>query len=235
MRSLDKFGRGFRLTVELGLLLALCASSPLSAQDLAAPALRNDDQGQPAETVVVTAPKPDNPEYRLGPTDKLRITVYGEDDLSGEFQIDSAGNIRMPLIGGLKAAGLTAEQLGAQIENALDNGYLNDGRVAVEVSEYRPFYIIGQVNKPGEYPYVSNMSALNAIALAGGFTEKAVESTIYVRHEGEIGEHPIATGELTRINPGDVVRVSETTFWDVADVISPFSAFGYIIATAATP
>src|SRR5208282_5087669 len=194
------------------LLVGLAASA--RAQD--APPLK----GFVDDTVIVSAQRTSN-DYRFGPGDKLRVTVYGEDDLSGEFQIDGAGYVRLPLIGDLRAEGLTAHQLEARIKNALDRGYLNDARVAVEVKEYRPFYVIGQVNKPGEYPYVSNMSVLNAIALAGGYTGKAVESTLYVRHQGEVEEHAIETDQLTRIYPGDVVRVPETAFWSFADVLAP--------------
>jgi polysaccharide export outer membrane protein len=208
------------------LLVGLAASA--RAQDV--PALK----GVVDETVVVSAPRTSN-DYRFGPGDKLRVTVYGEDDLSGEFQIDGAGFIRLPLIGQMKAAGDTAHELETHVAQTLDDGYLADARVAIEVTTYRPFYIIGQVGKPGEYPYVSNMSALNAVALAGGFTEKAMESTLYVRHEGESEEHEITLSELTRIEPGDVVRVPETTFWRVVDVLAPLTGFGYVAAQAVAP
>jgi protein involved in polysaccharide export with SLBB domain len=208
------------------LLVGLAVSA--RAQDV--PALK----GFEADTVVVTASRTSN-DYRFGPGDKLRVTVYGEDDLSGEFQIDGAGFIRLPLIGQLKAAGATAHELETHVAQTLDDGYLADARVAIEVTTYRPFYIIGQISKPGEYPYVSNMNALNAVALAGGFTEKATESTLYVRHEGETEEHEITVDEMTRIEPGDVVRVPETTFWRVVDVLSPLTGFGYVAAQAVAP
>jgi polysaccharide export outer membrane protein len=209
-----------------GLLVGLAASA------------RADDalplKGVADDTVIVTAQRTNN-DYRFGPGDKLRVTVYGEDDLSGEFQIDGAGFIRLPLIGQMKAAGSTAHELETQVAQTLDDGYLADARVAIEVTTYRPFYIIGQISKPGEYPYVSNMSALNAVALAGGFTEKAVETTLYVRHEGETEEHEITVNEMTRIEPGDVLRVPETTFWRVVDVLSPLTGFGYVAAQAVAP
>jgi polysaccharide export outer membrane protein len=101
---------------------------------------------------------------------------------------------------------------------------LRNARVNIEVAEYRPFtIIIGEVNKPGEYPYVSNMTIVNAIALAGGYTGKAVLSSIYVRHESEAREHELALDQLTRIYPGDVVRVPETSFWSATDVLTPIS------------
>jgi protein involved in polysaccharide export with SLBB domain len=208
------------------LLVGLAASA--RAQDV--PALK----GVVDDTIVVTAQRTSN-DYRFGPGDKLRVTVYGEDDLSGEFQIDSAGFIRLPLIGQMKAAGATAHELETQVTQTLDDGYMADARVAIEVTTYRPFYIIGQISKPGEYPYVSNMSALNAVALAGGFTEKATETTLYVRHEGEAEEREVIVDEMTRVEPGDVVRVPETTFWRVVDVISPLTGFAYVAAQAIAP
>ncbi|HTW36533.1 MAG TPA: polysaccharide biosynthesis/export family protein [Rhizomicrobium sp.] len=209
------------------LLAGLTASA--HAQDAPPPLKGFED-----DTIVVTAQRTSS-DYRFGPGDKLRVTVYGEDDLSGEFQIDGAGYIRLPLIGQIKASGATAHELETEVAQTLDDGYLTDARVAIEVTTYRPFYIIGQVSKPGEYPYVSNMSALNAVALAGGFTEKAMDSTIYVRHEGEVDEREITMNELVRIEPGDVVRVPETTFWRVVDVLSPLTGFGYVAAQAAGP
>jgi len=162
-------------------------------------------------------------DYRLGVGDKLRVTVYGETDLSGDFQVDATGTVRLPMIGEVKAGGLTAHDLEGNIENALANGYLNDPRVSIEVTTYRPFYIVGEVLKPGEYPYANGMTAASAVALAGGFTPKAVESVLYVRHQGETGEHQLAATDASPIRPGDVVRVESTTFWDVMDVLSPLA------------
>ena len=215
----------FRRRVLAGASLLVGLAVSAHAQDV--PSLKGIED----DTVVVTASRT-NTDYRFGPSDKLRVTVYGEDDLSGEFQIDSAGFIRLPLIGPMKAAGSSAHELETFVAQTLDDGYLADAHVSIEVTTYRPFYIIGQVGKPGEYPYVSNMNALNAVALAGGFTEKAVESTIYIRHEGDAQEHEIPVDEFTRVQPGDVVRVPETTFWRVVDVLSPLTGFGYAAAAA---
>ncbi len=164
-------------------------------------------------------------DYRLGTGDKVRVIVYGEADLGGEFQVDATGYVRLPMIGQVKAAGLTAHDLEGSITTALGNGYLNDPRINVEVTTYRPFYVIGEVQKPGEYPYANGITASSAIAVAGGFTGKAVESVIYVRHQGEDTEHRMVVNEATPIRPGDVVRVNSTTFWDVMDVIAPLAGF----------
>lgn len=169
--------------------------------------------------------------YRLGPGDKLRVIVFGENDLGGDYEVDGSGDIRMPLIGQVHAQGDSAQKLGGVIADMLRQGYLKDPHVSVEVTTYRPFYIIGAVNKPGEYPYVNNMNALNAVALAGGFTLQAKDSVVYVRHEGSTVEHRMPVDESTIIRPGDVVRVDTTLFWDVMSLISPLSTFAAVAAT----
>ena len=179
-----------------------------------------------------TAAPPQLNGYMLGPGDKLRVSVYGEDDLTGEYQIDGSGMIRLPLIGTLRAAGYTAPAMESAIAGALAQGYLKNPRVNVEISAYRPFYIIGAVNRPGEYPYVNNMSALDAVALGGGFTDQAVSSTVYVRHEGSTREEELPASQLTRIWPGDVVRVKTTLFWDAMSVFSPLAGPAAIAAAA---
>jgi protein involved in polysaccharide export with SLBB domain len=185
------------------------------------------------ETVVVNAPRTND--YRLGTGDKVRVTVYDETDLSGEFEVDATGYVRLPLIGQVKAGGYTAFQLENAVEQALEDGYLKSPRVAVEVTTYRPFYIIGQVTKPGQYPYTNNMSALDAIGVAGGFTDHAIESTLYIRHEGETKEHEVPADETVKIRPGDVVRVDQTAFWDVASWLSPASSLALPLAYALRP
>ena len=162
-------------------------------------------------------------DYRLGTGDKIHVTVYDEADLSGDFQVDATGFIRLPLIGQVKAGGMTAHEVEGDIASALQQGYLNDPRVNVEVTTYRPFYIVGEVSKPGEYPYANGMTIPTAVALAGGYTPKAVESVVYVRHQGDKAEIRLAANEATPIRPGDVVRVDSTTFWDVIDVLSPLA------------
>ncbi len=203
----------------------------------AAPPLRYStmDQPRPVEQVTVTGLRQlQDGLYRLGPGDKLHLTVFNETDLSGDFAVDGQGFVRLPLIGQVPAAGLTTFALEARIADAFVNGgFLVNPRVSVEITSYRPFYIIGEVAKPGEYAYVNSMSAPNAIALAGGYTERAVESTIWVRHEGEAKEHEYAADETTRIYPGDVIRVSRSTYWSIitllSPIISPFSAIAYLL------
>ncbi len=135
-------------------------------------------QQQEPETVTVTGLRPSESDgYRLGTGDTVRVTVFGETDLSGTFEIDSQGYVRLPLIGQIAAAGLSTYGLESRITDSLISGkYLLNPRVNVEVTTYRPFYIVGEISKPGEYPYVNAMTTQNAIALAGGFTDRAVES-----------------------------------------------------------
>lgn len=186
------------------------------------------------ETVVVQGTRNDS-DYKLGAGDKVRVTVYGEEDLSGEFQVDSNGYVRLPLIGQVQAGGHSAYQLEGNVEAALENGYLKSPRVSIEVTTYRPFYIIGQVSRPGQYPYSSNMSALDAIGVAGGFTDRAVESTLYIRHEGEAKESEVPADETVKIRPGDVLRVEQTPFWAVASWLSPATSMALPLAYALKP
>jgi protein involved in polysaccharide export with SLBB domain len=173
-----------------------------------------------------------NSGYLLGPGDKIRVSVYGEEDLSGEYQIDSSGMVRLPLIGTLRAAGFTSPGLENAIAGSLAQGYLKSPKVNVEVSAYRPFYIIGAVTRPGEYPYVANMSALNAVAFGGGFTDQARQSTVFIRHEGSTNELEMPASQVTMVYPGDVIRVKNTVFWDAMSVFSPLAGPA-VLATAA--
>lgn len=202
----------------------LCAMALAVAGALAAAPARAANGGPP--TAYGSA------DYRLGTADKIRVIVYEEADLGGEFQIDATGFVRLPLIGQIKAGGTTARELESGIASALAQGYLNDPRVSVEVLTYRPFYVVGQVQKPGEYPFAVGMTPASAVALAGGFSPKAIESTVYVRHQGDAAEQRIAVNDAIQLRPGDVVRVDSTTFWDVMDILSPLagvSALRYTI------
>ncbi|MDF2809092.1 MAG: polysaccharide export periplasmic protein [Microvirga sp.] len=150
--------------------------------------------------------------YTLGIGDKLRITVFNEETLSGEFTVDSSGQVAMPLIGNLKAAGLNQRQLEETITAKLRGGYMRDPRVNVEVLTYRPFYILGEVSKPGEYPYRNGMNVMSAVAVAGGFTYRANDRTIYIRRAGRTDEQSYPVTTTTMVNPGDIVRVPERIF-----------------------
>ena len=204
------FGRGRASagSVLLGLFgllalafLAACASSPAPAP--ASPSGPGAAEASPANARQVTA-------YRLGTGDQLRVIVFGEEDLSGEFEVDDTGAVSMPLVGDIGASGLTLRSFEAAVRERLGQGYLKDPRVSVQVLNYRPFYIIGEVEKGGEYPFVSGMHMLNAVAVAGGFTYRANTSKVFITRGGEELEFEV-TPEL-RLQPGDVIRVPERFF-----------------------
>ena len=151
-------------------------------------------------------------EYRLGPADKVRINVFNEDALTGEFLVGGNGKISMPLIGEVQAAGLTVSMLQEEIAVALRQGYINEPRVSAEILTYRPFYILGEVNKPGEYPFTNNLTALNAVATAQGFTYRANTKMVYIKRAGDNGEQAYPLTTATQVAPGDTIRIGERYF-----------------------
>jgi protein involved in polysaccharide export with SLBB domain len=151
-------------------------------------------------------------DYRLGPGDKIRVTVFGHEDLSGEFEVDGSGNVSLPLIRNVPAQGLTVSQLEQAVIDRLQPDYLKDPSVSVEVLNYRPFYIYGEVNQPGSYPYVSGMTVLNAIAMAGGFTYRAKKSEVQIIRSDDTSKTPLEGGPDTQVLPGDVIEVPERFF-----------------------
>lgn len=151
-------------------------------------------------------------EYRLGTGDVVRVTVFGHEDLSGEFEIDSAGQLSLPLIQQVQAGALTASQLEGEIASALKPDYLKNPKVSVQVLNYRPFYILGEVNAPGSYSYVNGMTVINAVALAGGYTYRARENEVKIIRvdDPERAEQP--ADHATMVLPGDVIMVPERYF-----------------------
>jgi polysaccharide export outer membrane protein len=150
--------------------------------------------------------------YRLGAGDKMKITVYDEPDLTGEFLVDGSGEVQFPLIGQIRAAGLTVHEFVGSLTSTLAAKYLRDPKVSIEIENYRPFYIIGEVNKPGEYPFESELNVLDAVALAGGYTYRADHSDVYIRRYGSSDEKEEGFTADTKIYPGDVVRIPERIF-----------------------
>ena len=149
-------------------------------------------------------------EYRLGSGDRVKVTVFGEEDLSGEFELDGESRFSMPLIGTVDAQGTSPRALEGRIATLLQDGFLKNPKVSVEVLNYRPFYILGEVNEPGSYPYRAGMTILNAAAMAGGFTFRADERDIEVTR-GASG-NPRVMEPTTIVQPGDVIRVNESIF-----------------------
>lgn len=151
-------------------------------------------------------------DYLLGPGDKLRITVFEEEDLTGEFFVAGNGAISFPLIGDVNAAGKTVKMVQDAITAKLRDGYIKDPRVNAEVVTFRPYYILGEVAKPGEYPYSNGMTVLNAIATAGGFTYRANSRYVFIKRAGNSVEQRERVTGVLDLKPGDTVRVGARLF-----------------------
>jgi protein involved in polysaccharide export with SLBB domain len=149
--------------------------------------------------------------YRLGSGDRIKVTVFRHEDLSGEFTLDGAGNFAMPLIGEVQGYGLNTRELEERIEAKLQDGYLVDPQVGIEVLNYRPFYILGEIKAPGAYPYVNGMTVLNAVALAGGFSYRAKQDDFLLQRGGSNTGSTEVPGD-TPLLPGDIVTVQERFF-----------------------
>jgi polysaccharide export outer membrane protein len=180
------------------------ATATPSAEFAAAPAAQ-----APQTPTGGTLPTTD---YVLGIGDHIRLTVYGEDDLSGEYEVNSTGMMALPLIGAIKAAGTTLREFEEAVRVKLKAGYLNDPRVSVQVANYRPFFILGEVSKPGSYPYVNGMTVLNAVALAGGYTYRADDGGVTIVHATDAQKKEQRAREDDIVMPGDIVRVPERLF-----------------------
>lgn len=151
--------------------------------------------------------------YRLGAGDQIRVITFGEDQLTGEFRIDDQGRIALPLLGGTQASGLTTQQLEEKVVSELrKRGLLRSPSVAVEVIAYRPIFVLGEVAKPGQYPYQPGMTMLTSVAVAGGFTYRAYQDHAFVVRT--VGGESRDGLVLPRgyLAPGDVVRVYERRF-----------------------
>jgi protein involved in polysaccharide export with SLBB domain len=144
--------------------------------------------------------------------EKIKVTVFGEDRLTGEYEIDPAGFVSLPLAGTVKAAGLTKPQLEQELSKKFRGEYLRNPKVTVDVSTFRPFYILGEVAKPGEYPYKSGLNVMSAMALAGGATYRASRGAVMIQHAGDNGFREYPMSPTIPVRPGDLVRVPERYF-----------------------
>lgn len=151
--------------------------------------------------------------YSLGSGDTIRITVFGEDDLSGQYEIDGSGIVAFPLIGEVQAAGGTARDLEQAITSKLTDGYLTNPTVNVEILTYRPFFILGEVKRPGSYAYKNGLNVLNAVAMAGGYTYRAKSSVWVITRSGDktYQETEVNDGDF-RVQPGDTIFIPERFF-----------------------
>ena len=214
-----------RLFVVMLALLALTACARQAPRYAAAPAgtseldVRMYGAPQPAsyavrrvaQVVPVAATFDDGP-YTLDSGDKLRIVVFGQDALSNNYTVDAAGQVTLPLAGAIEARGLTTAQLGNAIAGRLKSGFVRDPSVAVEIETYRPFFVLGEVTYPGQYPYVPNMTVEKAIAIAGGFTPRATRDKVTVTRKVQGVPARYALPLRYPLRPGDTVEVSERWF-----------------------
>lgn len=152
------------------------------------------------------------PAYVLGNGDRVRVTVFGHPDLSGEFDVDGSGAISLPLVGQIEADGLTTPELETKIVETLDGDYILNPRVSAEVINYRPYYILGEVGSPGEYPYNSGLTVLNAVAAAGGFTYRANKKVVFIKSVDAATEKAYTLDTNTAVKPGDTIRIGERIF-----------------------
>jgi polysaccharide export outer membrane protein len=150
--------------------------------------------------------------YHLDAGDRLRVVVYGQEGLTNTYAIDAGGSITLPLIGSVPARGRTPAGLAAEIAAKLRAGFIRDPSVAVEIEAYRPFFILGEVAAPGQYPYVPNMTVESAVAIAGGFSPRARRDRVTVTHTDASGTARYVVPPGTSISPGDTVLVGERWF-----------------------
>jgi polysaccharide export outer membrane protein len=195
-----------------GLLVAFLA---LAACDSDSTPIVQAPDGATSQLASTNAPggAAAGPGYKLGPNDRVRIIVFGQPTLTGEYSLDGNGVLAFPLIGNLPAQGVTTAELQKMIAAKLEPDYLVNPSVSAEVVTRRPFYVIGEVHKPGNYPYVTDMTALNAVAMAGGFTYRARKNDFYIKRldqNGKMVRIPATGG--TVLQPGDTLEVRERLF-----------------------
>jgi polysaccharide export outer membrane protein len=193
---LNPFKKAALVIVSIGAaILAACTTSP---------AMGKADEFQTAGSAIAG--------YKLGTGDEIKVTVFGEPDLSGTFVVDGQSTITMSLIGQVDLASLTVTETSRRIEERLMDGWLRDPKVTVELVKGRPYYILGEVNKPGEYPFVSGLTVMNAIASAGDFTYRADKGRILIKSADSPNEREVELTPTTVVRPGDTIRVRERFF-----------------------
>lgn len=150
--------------------------------------------------------------YTLDSGDRLRIVVFGQDGLSNSYVVDAAGNVTMPLIGAVSARGTTTSELSRTVAARLRNGFIREPHVAIEVESYRPFFILGEVSYPGQYPYVPNMTVETAVAIAGGFTPRAYRADAKITRNQAGQTYRMAVPLVAAVRPGDTITIDERWF-----------------------
>lgn len=196
--------------LRIGALAAVLALGACGDGDRT-PIVQDMSNGQ-ALSLTATGGRGTSSDYRLGPNDRTRIIVFGQPTLTGEFVLDGNGTLAYPLIGNVDARGMTPAELQATIAQRLDKDWVRNPSVSVEVSTRRPFYVIGEVQKPGSYPYVTDMSVLNAVATAGGQTYRANMADFYIKRKQDGRVVRVVATQESLLQPGDTVVVKERYF-----------------------
>jgi polysaccharide export outer membrane protein len=182
------------LMLAAGIMLAAC-SAPMTGSPQAVAAAEAAARG-----------------YRLEAGDKVHIAVFNEANLSGDYMIGPDGRITLPLAGPVMAAGLTVPQLQAAVVKTLENGFVQNPSVTVAAADLRPYYILGEVNKPGKYSYAPDLTVMQAVATAEGFTYRADDTMVFVRHKTDPSEREVDLSATTAVLPGDTIRVAQRYF-----------------------
>lgn len=184
------------LTLGLATALSGCTSGLSLPDEMAPTSIANPAEG-----------------YLLEPGNRIRVTVFGEDGLTGEYSVDPVGNVSFPLIGNVPGAGLTGAALAVRVQETLRaKGLMRDPRVNVEIVTFRPFYVLGEVRQPGEFPYTTGMTVLGGVARAGGYDYRAREGEVILVRVVNGERRQYSATELTPLLPGDIVRVLERKF-----------------------
>ena len=161
---------------------------------------------------VLKPPPAEHRAFILGPGDEIKVTVFGDQKLSGDYKVDGMGIVRFPLVGEVAAAKKTIPQFQSDLSAGLAAGYLKDAKLTVELATARPVYVLGEVQHAGEFPYDESMTVLQAVAKAGGFTYRANRSRVFILHRGEDQETKYALTPSTPLEPGDTIRIGERYF-----------------------
>jgi polysaccharide export outer membrane protein len=212
MKKIHRLRTSVAARAAMATVIAMIAATSAFAEDPAPPSSVAVNNPAPPHMGAPSGGVVSDPNYHLGAGDRVRIIVFGQPDLSGEFQIDGSGKVALPLVGNVEAGGLSASDFEKRVTEKLKPDYLQDPRVSVEVMTYRPFYIVGEVKNPGNYPYTNGMTVINAVAMAGGFTYRAKDDDFEIKRANDPSKQIEEASQETLVHPGDVITVPERWF-----------------------
>jgi len=167
---------------------------------------------------ATTGASPLSAPYSLGPGDEIRVSVFNEPDLGVQQRVGADGSISVPLVGDINANGMSPQDLARALQDRFRGGFLRNPQVSVAIVTYRPFFIIGEVNNAGAFPYSPNLTIGRAIAIAGGFSRRASRGEVYVKRQGELTERAYPTSASLSLSPGDTIRVGQSVLSILTDL-----------------